>query len=195
MDLEAAALAAAVIAGTLLVGFSVAAKGVFSDVTAAWVQAVGSIWAVLAVWRFSTEEARRAEEAAFQQVRSRIETALHVAHEARELARETVARLKGPNRLPKHDFEDVRETLDRIPIDKLGSGRLALRVRQLRRLVEHLWLYYDSAASHNEVGTEDEEVMRRHQVAVERIYAAYDEIERLCDQVMADAAPSRRRSR
>lgn len=147
----------------------------------AWVQAIGSIMAILAAVWVAQDTARRSRHIALEirnrDASARIEIAMHIANEARTLMNFAAASLRGTAHmnLGAGDFQSVREAIDALPFAELSSGRIVAELMTIRRLlgpIERLCDTFNHAGlsiDKQTRGSLDEEVDRR-MAAFERSY-------------------------
>lgn len=111
-----------------------------SGEVAAWVQAIGSVVAIIVAILIGQSAAKRARHVALEvqnrEAAARIEIAIFVASQSRDLAQALERRfhLRGPA-LSEIDFSSVQEGIDRLPMSELRSGALVAKLLTLRRLV------------------------------------------------------------
>lgn len=111
-----------------------------SNVAAAWVQAVGSVAAIIASVMIGNRAAKKARHAALEvqnrEAAGRLEVALHVANQARELLQVLRSRFRGGDTsLGANDFDSVREALQALPFADLRSGPLVKELMTIRRVL------------------------------------------------------------
>lgn len=129
------------------VGFAVWISGAPSPgnatEAAAWLQAIGSIGAIVVailVAQHSAKISRRvALEMQNREAAGRIEVAVHIANQANELRNHLKARINGGARgLGDNDFDSVADAIDVLPFAELRSGLLVAELMTTRRLVRSL---------------------------------------------------------
>lgn len=133
------------------------AHALAQDSAPAWVQAIGSVAAIVAAVIVSNQTARRTRHIALEiqnrEAASRIEVAIHIANQARTLvnmANDRVSR-HGEVTLGAGDFDSVRGAIDALPIADLRSGRLVTCMMTIRRLlgpIQKISEDYESVGGH-----------------------------------------------
>jgi hypothetical protein len=136
-------------ATVILFGATLKDDSVFGPTVAAWVQALGSIGAIIgAMWVVEIQgeqERARAEEARAQAVRDRLSSLAGILQIAFNLVLEATAAVVEPTSPrcdlfirtefdPKH-FERAGEIIDRVPLHELPSADLAVAVHNAREAV------------------------------------------------------------
>lgn len=111
-----------------------------SSIAASWIQAVGSIVAIIAAIVISNDGARRNRHIALEiqnrEAAARIEVAIHVANQGRTLVALVGKRFAGgKTTLGEGDFDSVCRAIDGIELADLRSGRLVTALMTLRRLL------------------------------------------------------------
>lgn len=155
---------AAVLAAAFALGGAIAEDGLFGQVTAAWVQAIGSIAAISAAIWIAGRQFRQSEIHRWEADASRVSVALHLSAQLRDAIDE--AQRSVLPRLPTFEpsnFESVRAALDEVPLMELPAGKAAIAVVNLRRaaqLYEATYRSWVKACSHWEkaqsfTGTEE----------------------------------------
>lgn len=118
----------------------------FDDVAAAWVQAIGSVIAILiAIW-VDRAAGRRAEKQSQGQEIKRLQVARFVSHQLLEAigAAETAMALPGKPTFDMENFASVSKALEEIPLIDLYTGKSAISVINQRRVVFFYKRHYDA---------------------------------------------------
>lgn len=162
-DIRAALGVALALGWTLGVGF---ARGFWTEQTAAWVQAIGSIAAILVAVRLGVEQAR---EQRLVNVRAWLQGKVDRAHAVLIIARQAHAKgqcaVIGPSAdesgfVPAH-FEALAASLAEIPLHTLGDEALVEAVIELRSAMETLIWNFHAGESELEDPDDQSEPGRR----------------------------------
>lgn len=111
----------------------------------AWVQAVGSIIAILAAIWIANREARLAEQLRVAGTIERVEIARFLSYQLLEAiaAAETQINQLDPPRFDSRNFDSVVAALKEVPLIEMPRGRLAISVLNQRRAAEFYQRAFD----------------------------------------------------
>lgn len=152
-----------------------------SEEVAAWVQALGSIGAIVAATLIARDSARTSRQIALEmqnrEVAGRLEVAVHVASQARDLREILGNRLAGSSetQLGANDFDNVTAAIAALPFAELRSGRLVTNLMALQRVVRMLGSISDhhERVVANAPGADNSKIIEeftRRSAALDRIY-------------------------
>jgi len=124
------------LAAAFALGGSIAADGLFGQVTAAWVQAIGSIAAITAAIWIAGRQFRQSEFHRWESDANRISVALHLAKQAVDAIAEAQSGVEaGKATFTPTNFQTVQAALDEVPLLDLPAGKAAISIVNLRRAV------------------------------------------------------------
>jgi hypothetical protein len=120
-----------------------------NNVAAAWVQAIGSIAAIVAAAFISDRATRDGRKTAFalqnREASGRLEVAMFVAHQVVMLAYLVKARVGGASQaITGSDFDSILDAIDKLPLADLSSGRFVQELLAMRRVLNALKGYVAS---------------------------------------------------